>query len=754
MPSTETFVNLDEIQRYEKAVNDFAQGTLDPDRFMALRLQHGIYGQRQENTHMVRIKVPGGRLNATQCRAIAHCLTHYSDTDKASVTTRQDIQLHFIPLKKTSQVMRTLAHAGLTTREACGNTVRNITACPMAGVCPKEHLDVLALTEETTAQFLRRPLIQHLPRKFKISLSGCEADCALGSMHDVGIIANGDKRFTLLAGGGLGHKPRVAIPVLDHLQEQELAPAIEALITLHNKHSDRKRRAKSRLKFLVERFGPDEFRRQFMLEFQRCKQRYTDNTTKKLKWRKPTEGVVCGSGVPMQTTQQHDGLYTIPMTLTLGALNSEQLSGIATLMETKKIQEIRTSIDQNMLAIGVGKQELPQVLKNLDGLSLQLPDIGYKVIACPGTTTCRLGITASRTLARKLNGGESNLHIAVSGCHNGCAQHHIADIGLHGEGKRRYGKLVPSYALHLGGDGKSAMKIGIIGPTIPAARAEEAITQLQSAYVNNSKSSESFGTWAQRKGRDYFGHLLAELSNVSEDDLEHVCRDHGENHTFKVLPLGGGECAGAAQDFVASSFSEALNEQVYRDVFIHQKKWDEANECCVHMLELSARALLFLCGEKTPGTVESLAPALQKALPKEKLGNQLTGLLITLKEAHLTRNMEAFLDLKSEIDNWTQLAGKICQNLDEQLDLGIAREAPTSGDTLTIDLSTFECPLHFVKARNEMRKLEPGKIITFLFESGEPSHQVTVSLRKEGHDILNNEVQGKLTYITVKKEAS
>lgn len=753
MLPTETFINLDEIQLYEKSVNDFDRGKMDPDRFMALRLQHGIYGQRQEGVHMVRVKVPGGRLNAAQCRAIAHCLTHYSDTDNVSVTTRQDIQLHFIPLKKTSQVMRTLAYAGLTTREACGNTVRNITACPMAGVCPKEHIDMLSLTEETTAQFLRRPLIQHLPRKFKISLSGCEADCALGSMHDVGLVANNDKSFKLLAGGGLGHKPRVAISVLDHLQEHELTPAIEALITLHNKHSDRKRRAKSRLKFLVEHFGPDEFRRQFMLEFERCKQLYTDNITNELQWRKPTDGVVCGSGVPLEITRQHDDLYAIPLALTLGALNSEQLAGVALLLEAKQLREIRTSIDQNILAIGVDKQELSQVLQKLHDLSLQPPNMGDKVIACPGTTTCRLGITASRTLAKKLSGGKDNLHIAVSGCHNGCAQHHIADIGLHGEAKRRYGKLVPSYALHLGGDGKSDMKIGIKGPTIPVIRAEDTIAQLQFAYANNAKNAESFTTWSQRKGSDYFGHLLAKLSEVSEDDLENVCRDHGEDHPFKVLPLGGGECAGAAQDFVASSFSEALNEQAYRNVFIQQKKWDEANECCVQMLKLCGSALLFLCGEKTPETVESLASALQKSLPEEKLGSQLAGLLTTLKEAHLTCNSGVFIDLKSEIDDWTQLAGKLCQNRDEQLDLGIEREASTSHDALTIDLSTFECPLHFVKARNEMRKLEHGDIVTFLFESGEPSHQVTVSLKKEGHDILTSEVRGDLTYITVKKEA-
>ncbi len=749
--STATFANVDEIQRYEKAVKDLVQGQIDSSRFMAIRLQHGIYGQRQDNTHMIRIKIPGGRLNAVQCRAIAYCLTHYSDTDKVSVTTRQDMQLHFVPLQKTSQVMQTLAHAGLTTREACGNTVRNITACTLAGVCPKEHLDVLSLAEETTAQFLRRPLIQHLPRKFKISFSGCEADCALGGIHDAGIVANGQQSFKLLAGGGLGHKPKIAIMVADNLKGHEITPAIEALITLHNKYSDRKRRARSRLKFLVEHLGENEFRRQFMLEFSRCKQLHVASATIKLAWRPSTNGSVCGSGTPRKITHQHNGLYAIPLALPLGSARSEQLTGVATLIEKKQIQELRTTIDQNILAIGVDKEQLNAVLQSLHHLALHPPVIGDKVVACPGTSTCRLGITASRSLAQQLSGGERNLHIAISGCHNSCAQHHIADIGLHGEGKRRHGKLVPSYALHLGGDGKCNSHIGIMGPTIPAMRVEAAIKQLQSAYRDNAYDIESFSTWAQRKGKNYFSQLLKKLSEVRATDLDFVCRDYGEKHTFKVVPLGGGECAGAAQDFVAASFSEALNEKIYRDVFIQQKKWDEVYACCEHMFKLCGSALLFLCGEKTPATIKHIATALRKVLPNESLGDQLAGLWVTLEEAYLVRNQDIFLELKVEIDNWIQLAGQRCQQLDEQLDLGVDRTVPIAHEIRTIDLSRFECPLHFVKARNEMRKLASGERVTFLFESGEPSHQVTASLKKEGHDIINSEAKGDLTAITVKK---
>ena len=208
--SNPNLVNEAELVHFEQTLRAFLDGRVDTDRFTAMRLQQGVYGQRQEGVNMVRIKLPGGRVTAAQLTAIAEGLERYARHDAVHITTRQDIQIHFVPLEHTPAVLRLLAGAGLTTREACGNTIRNITACPLAGVCPREHVDVSRHLRGAVRHFLRNPLNQQLPRKFKISLSGCEADCAQGMTQDLGVVAarkDGRFGFKVLAGGGLGHKP-------------------------------------------------------------------------------------------------------------------------------------------------------------------------------------------------------------------------------------------------------------------------------------------------------------------------------------------------------------------------------------------------------------------------------------------------------------------------------------------------------------------------------------------------------------------
>ncbi|MGH8772083.1 MAG: hypothetical protein ACREV2_13040, partial [Burkholderiales bacterium] len=216
MSCINNLANTEELDYYERSLKDFQDGQIDVDRFTAIRLQQGIYGQRQEGVNMVRIKIPGGLLNPVQLEAIAEALERWSEHDSVHITTRQDIQMHYVPLGQTPEVLRHLAKAGLTTREACGNTIRNVTACVLAGVCPRQHVDVNEHLNGAVAHFLRNPLNQQLPRKFKISFSACEADCAQALMHDLGIVAvkqDGRFGFRVTAGGGLGHKPREAIVI-------------------------------------------------------------------------------------------------------------------------------------------------------------------------------------------------------------------------------------------------------------------------------------------------------------------------------------------------------------------------------------------------------------------------------------------------------------------------------------------------------------------------------------------------------------
>jgi sulfite reductase (NADPH) hemoprotein beta-component len=264
----------EEITLFDKALQDYQNQSMDADRFTAARLQMGIYGQRQEGVNMVRIKLPGGRLNSKQLTVIADILEKYVQHDVVHITTRQDIQIHYVPLGDTPDVLRHLAAAGLTTREACGNTIRNVTACSLSGVCPRQHADVNRHLDGAVQHFLRNPLTQQMPRKFKISFSACESDCAQGMMHDMGIIAvrNGTRfGFKVLAGGGLGHKPHEAIVVEEFIEEKDLLLVMEAIISLHNRYSDRVKRAKARIKFLVDKFGREGFIEKYHEELERTK---------------------------------------------------------------------------------------------------------------------------------------------------------------------------------------------------------------------------------------------------------------------------------------------------------------------------------------------------------------------------------------------------------------------------------------------------------------------------------------------------
>ncbi|MDH5378907.1 MAG: nitrite/sulfite reductase, partial [Gammaproteobacteria bacterium] len=566
-------ISSQELVRFREKTNEFQRGEVSEDEFTAFRLQHGVYGQRQDDVYMIRIKLPAGRLTRAQLKRIGELHQHYALTDIASITTRQDIQLHFVPLKDVPAVLEGLAAVGLTTREACGNTVRNISACPMAGVCPSEHTDVLPLVDETARHFLRHPLTQHLPRKVKMSFSGCEQDCAQGRIHDIAVVAVHDVAkghgFRLLAGGGLGHKPHDAIVIEPFLLKEDLLAGIEALITVHHRHSDRTKRAKSRIKFLVDRFGEEELRRMYQEEFPRVKSALKEKSQQAIFWFKRDSSDSTSYshlGAPRKTTKQRQpNQYAVPVSIPLGDLNAEQIFKLVNVMDQFGLDELKATQDQNLIVNNVREDQMSNFKNALVANQFSLPKSGDDVVSCPGTWTCRLGITSSREISKRINTGDLDLRVRVSGCHNGCAQPYVGDIGLHGEGKRLHGKLVPHYQIHLGGNGLATGQIAIKGPYIPVARINRAIKLVQETYRADHAEKENFSTWVHRKGQAFFTELLSELTVVTPDDLPYVLKDVGEEQDFRVLQLGGGECAGIAQETLAAILAEIKNEQKYRD---------------------------------------------------------------------------------------------------------------------------------------------------------------------------------------------
>jgi sulfite reductase beta subunit-like hemoprotein len=675
MSKAQPLVNLEELDRFEESVHAFLNSELDAERFQSIRLQQGVYGQRQEGVHMIRVKVPGGRMTPAQLDKIADVMVSYAQHDVAHITTRQDIQLHYVPTEKTPSALKDLSQAGLTTREACNNTVRNVTCCPLASVCPRERVEIAEFQDDAMRYFLRHPLTQHLPRKFKISFSGCEADCAQGMLHDLAVIAikkDGRFGFKILAGGGLGHKPRHAVTMEEFITEADLIPCMEAVISLHNRYSNRKQRAKSRIKFLVDRFGAEGFIAKYREELERTRTALAGRPHVKGEWRDGEAVDGCTSpGAPRKLlAQRQKGLNVFPISVPIGDLTAPQMHGIAALMRKLGLSDVRTMQDQNLILIGVPDGSVETLRAGIAALGLGEPKTGDDVVACPGTSTCRLGITASKKVGPKLSGGEHDLRIRASGCHNGCAQPETGDIGIYGEGKRLHGRLVPHYQMYLGGDGRHGGGLARKGPSVPAARVQQAITLIQQAYGRERIDGESFFIWARRQPQDYFDRLLAGVIAVAPEELAAVLNDHGGENAFKVEQFGGGECAGAAQETVAANFAEAANERNYRGGFLQKRKYEESIECAQAIGRLVGHSLLFLAGQPAANDLVEIGRQLSAALPASPdMGQRLGDFAASMERLKDDFDEAEYNALTRELDEWTAEAAVICQNIDRQLDL-------------------------------------------------------------------------------------
>lgn len=663
-------IDLPEIDRFEQAIASFNAGEIDTDRFTAIRLQYGAYGQRQEGVNMLRIKVPGGRLNAAQLDAVADITATHSQRGIAHFTTRQAIQVHFIPLAKIPSAMRHIAAANLTSREACGNAVRNMTGCALAGVCPKEHLNIADQIDGAVLHFLRNPLNQQLPRKFKISFSACESDCAQSLLHDAGVVAvkkDGQHGFMIKAGGGLGHKPREAIVVDEFIPDSELLFALEALVTLHNKYSDRTKRAKSRIKFLVEKFGKEGFISKYRAEFERTRVALANQSYPKAQWREQTGQVSPGAGAPRKLFAQHQaGRFVLPIALPIGDITPVQLRGLAALLREHGLDEVHTTQDQNLIILNVLQDSLPALRAGLAALNLFEPRTGDDVVACPGTSTCRLGITASTQIAPNLSGGKADLRLRVSGCHNGCAQPETGDIGIYGEGKRLHGKLVPHYQMYFAGNGTGNGALALKGPTLPVARIKAAIERVQQAHLDSGIAM--FADWARAQAADYFKTLLADLAEVKAEELQDVMRDYGDSGDFRVLQLGGGECAGATQVLIGANFFEAAHEREYRNALVFQRKYDDAAVCNAAILRLLGAGTAQLMGGFRQESLADLGKQLSQYLPADLLAD-FNGIVQTITE---NNDLDSVTAQSTAVDRWTHAIAAFASQQDGQLDLSEA----------------------------------------------------------------------------------
>ncbi|PWJ59186.1 sulfite reductase (ferredoxin) [Dyadobacter jejuensis] len=616
-------------------IQGFYSGETPEEAFRKFRLTRGVYGQRQPGVQMIRIKLPFGRITAEQLVKIADTSDKYA-TGNLHATTRQDIQLHFVKLADSPQLWADLEEAGITLKEACGNTIRNVTGSAEAGIDPNEPFDVSPMAYNIFSYFLRNPICQDMGRKFKISLSSSAKDSAFSFIHDVGLIAqNGTndqgetvRGYTVYVGGGLGAQPFSAQKAFDFLPEEDVIPFIESVLRVFDRYGERVRRHKARMKFLLNDIGLESLLERAREEHKALKNKkfqisqtipfdiseaYTDRAslTETEILTLAQQQVQADELVDFEKwlktnvfEQKQKGWYGVNLRVLLGDMNSDTARSLAAIVKDLAGNDIRVTVNQGYLLRFVKGEDLPTLYLKLKALGLANPgfDSTADITTCPGTDTCNLAISSSYGITRALEDVmhkefpemiyNQDIKIKISGCMNGCGQHNASNIGFHGSSIKK-GKLVlPALQVLLGG-GFTGDGIGLIGDKVikvPTKRGPEALRVLFNDFEANAFEGEYFNQYYQRQTKNYFYQLLkplADLTEVQDDEF----RDWDHDELFKT-EVGVGECASVLVDLVGTTLIEAKEKLSLAEENFESKVWADAIYHAYNVLITGAKALL------------------------------------------------------------------------------------------------------------------------------------------------------------------
>lgn len=642
-----------EIDIFETQIGLRQQDKLDEIIFAETRLRRGAYGQRYDNGQrfdgsqtqelhfpegntkgpntawhapgMQRIKIPCGGLNCAQMDTLADLAEEYSD-GICHITTRQDFQLHYVHIEDTVDLMRRLAAVGITTQEACGNAVRNVTACPLAGVCKTQTFDVTPYADALARFLLGHPDMQDFGRKFKIAFSGCRDEaCGLTSMHDMGALAvlrEGKRGFELYVGGGLGPVPHRAKLIEEFVPAEELLPLTQAIGRVFARLGEKKNRARARIKFLIAKLGIEEFKRLVTEE----RQLVTEDPL----WATNLEGIESRSEEALRPGQALNGMnhlsegfrrwqetnvyqqgqagYAVAtVNLPLGDITANQLRALADVCRRFVKDTVRTTVEQNFVLRWVSEADLPDLYNALEELDLAAPGAGtiVDITACPGTDTCKLGIASSRGLAGELRQQLSEsfleldqavkgLRIKVSGCFNACGQHHVADIGFYGVSRKIGGITVPHFQVILGGRWQeNAGSFGLAMVAIPSRNIPQVVARLTERFVQDRNGNESFQDFIERTGKREFRSMLEDLAVVPayEEDSSFYS-DWGAAREFTTGDMGKGECAGEVVPLAHFELSACEREAFEAQMSLDEGEYELAYRTAFSAILHAAKAIV------------------------------------------------------------------------------------------------------------------------------------------------------------------
>jgi sulfite reductase (ferredoxin) len=669
-----------EIDIFETELELRQKDKLEEKLFAETRLRRGVYGQRYDNGQrhdgvqtraidfpsgsltkgpntmwdapgMQRIKIPYGKLSADQLEVIAQLAEEYSDAI-LHVTTRQDIQLHFVHIEDTPDLMRRLAAVGITTREACGNGVRNVTACPNAGVCSDESFDVQPYAHALTYFLLGHDDAQDFGRKFKIAFSGCsDHPCGLVSFHDLGLVAKKrvvdgveHRGFELYVGGGLGAVPYAAKLFDEFVAPEELLPMAQAICRVFGRLGEKENRARARLKFLVKKLGLDEFRR--LVREERARLRpdprwtaYLDDLgvtdEKPLKAPAPLgQGPFSAGFEAWRRTnvraQAQRGYAVATVTLPLGDMTADQARGLVAIARRFTGDTLRATVEQNFLFRWVSEADLPELFAALSALGLGEPGANTisDITSCPGTDTCKLGISASRGLAgemrrrltvlqdHELPEAARALHIKASGCFNACGQHHVADIGFLGVSRNVGGRRVPHFQVVVGGQwSHNAAAFGLALGAVPSKRVPEVIRALTQRFVAERVEEETFQAFIQRVGKKSIRATIEEFVAVPTYEADPTYySDWGDPREYTI-----GDSAGEVVPFVQMGLAASEREVFEAQLALDQGDAERAAGLALTAMVSAARALTRELDPNVGDDPSEIVAAFRRELYESKL---------------------------------------------------------------------------------------------------------------------------------------